>query len=224
MLFGSGSAQRVGLLQVSSLHSVGMAAVMLAVGCSAAVAQTSADNKPDTAKQLVVTPHAPVARQIEPMVAPVRRVAPGATVASAPKPAAAVATVQAAGKAPAGPQLAITSSFAPTAVSAAPIPKVKGPVASVPPPASVPAASAITATPVAVARTAPATVKVTQPKYVAYTCKLGEDYSVQRKVCFTPGIKTAAVAAKASPAAKTAKLQPKPALDTAERSALGAKP
>jgi hypothetical protein len=194
----------------TGLQGVSAAALAIAMTCSAAVAQTAAEIKPDAAKPaLIVTPHAPVARQIEPMVAPVRRVAPGATIANAQKPVVTAAPAPAA-------VAAKTPASVPLAVSTPTVAKLKTPVVAAPAAVAVVAASTA-----ASARPAP----IKQPKFVAYTCKLGEDYSLERKTCFTPGVKAAGVGSKAEPVSKTAKLQPtKSALDTSGKSALGAKP
>ncbi len=223
MYFGFGdfeSVLKTGPAWGVSLKSLCLGAVLSAGGYSSAWAQSAAESKPDTVKPvLITTPHAPIARQVEPMVAPVRRVAPGAAVASTPKPAATVAAAAVPAKLPSGLQPASGASLAPSSTGTAANSKSKGPVAAV---ATAPSTGAPTAATVAVPARITPTVKL--PKFVAYTCKLGEDYSVARKTCFTPGVK-AAGAVKSASASKTANSQPpKAAIESSGRSALGVKP
>jgi hypothetical protein len=57
-------------------------------------------------------------------------------------------------------------------------------------------------------------------KFVAYTCKLGQEYSVERKTCYTPGVNIDPAAPTAAVEAKTAVV--KAAGEGGGRSALGA--
>ena len=162
----------------------------------------------------ITTPHAPVARQIEPMVAPVRRVSPNAAIApkaassatasapaaSVPVPSAATAAAMTSPTAAAGAAPPPPSAVATTATKAAPPPHKNGQTTN------------------AARATLPAPAGVKPHKLVAYTCKIGQDYSVERKICFTPGVKSAAAPV------RRAKLAPsKTTLDPTARSALGVK-
>ncbi len=150
----------------------------------------------------------PVARQIEPMVAPVRRSAPKqvASPAYVVPPSSAQGLVQAAApavaasKAPAPPAQQQAATPTPNQVATSPII-----TKSTSPPAQALAQS--------VAKT---------PKIVVHTCKLGQDYSEKLKACFTPGV-TARAATKVANAARSARNKLGASIESATRSALGAK-
>ena len=137
----------------------------------------------------------PTAHQIEPMVAPVRRVAPKTVVA---------------------PQALPLPASAAGLVSAAPAAAAKAPAAK-PAPAVVAAAPAASAAPVA-ARSA-AAKPAAAPKYAVYTCKVGQDYSEKLKACFTPGVSK--VASAVGSAAKSLRGKVSGAADSSVRSSLG---
>lgn len=152
----------------------------------------------------------PLARQILPMVGPVRRSKPGTvtgTVAVAPTPPRPPAPITT--RSPVAP--AIAPSLASAALNvAAPIPPPKAPAAAAPtlPPA---AAANIKATPAA------------RPKFVAYTCRLGQDFSLERQACVSATNQRPS--ASATTARKVARAKPSKApFDATDRSALGAKP
>ena len=138
-------------------------------------------------------PKAPIARQILPLVEPVKRKAPAAVSNLAPglKSAGAAATPR---------------------VTAAVKPVARTKIVTVAPPATQPAAPAVAQ---------PATIAAPR-QFVAYTCKLGQDYSVERRECFTPGVTTAAgVGKKASQKAGRTTLA-RAAAEPGKRSSLGA--
>ena len=60
-----------------------------------------------------------------------------------------------------------------------------------------------------------------QPKFVAYTCKIGQEYSVERKTCFTPGVTR--VVPRIGRAASRSERSARIAEASAGRSALGRK-
>ncbi len=181
---------RVAAIVVIAAASVGMETTLANAQASA----PPSNAVPPTALT-VVTPHAPPARQIEPMVAPVRRWTPNAAPATVAK-----ATVPTPKSAPATPPAASLA-----AVPASPLPATALPAAA---PARMPSAVAAK----------PAT-KNKQQKFVAYTCKQGQDYSLERKACVTQGTKVSS-----APARRAPKVASKVTLDASSRSALGAKP
>ena len=182
-------------------------------------AQVQADRAAEAVKTItVVTPHAPVARQIEPMVAPVRRVSPNAVAVSAAKSAVGAP----AAKTAIPPPIAAASLAAPPAApsTASTLKSAAGSTAAA---AAVPVGRIATRAPAIMTPALAATGAPTpKPKFVAYTCKIGQDYSVERKTCFTPGV---AKAATVEPAKRIAKAAPVTAvIDTIGRSSLGVKP
>ena len=191
--------------------------------------QTAAEPTAVTSQPItIVTPHAPVARQIVPMVAPIRRTAPAAaaTVAAVPKravpEAAATPATSVSGAAPA----AKVTAAAAVPVAAATLAPASAPVATPaksasPAVAAAPAPLAPASAAVASINRAPAKAAPKQPKFVAYTCKLGEDYSVERKTCFTPGVAKSSTS-DARHVVKSA--ASRPPVDMATRSSLGVKP
>jgi hypothetical protein len=173
----------------SGTLSLATGALIVAFGATGAGAQTAAGPAPSAPAGAAP----PVARQIEPMVAPVRRVAPKQV--AAPLPVIALPAV--AGGIAAWPALAPK----PMQAAASPPKAVSGAGKGV------------------VGRTAQA---VLQPaakaaKIVVHTCRLGQDYSEKLKSCFTPGVTKVTSAVKAVRSKVTA------SFDTATRSSLGAK-
>ncbi len=167
----------------------------------------------------------PVARQIEPMVAPVRRSAPKqmASPNYVVPPASAQGLVQAA--APVATAVAPKGATTPVAqaqAQAQPQAQPQGQAAI--PAATSPITTKSTLTPVQA--TAQAQAKATPPtktqKIVVHTCKLGQDYSEKLKSCFTPGV-TARAATKVANAAKSARNRFGASIESVTRSALGAK-
>lgn len=151
-----------------------------------------------------------VARQIVPMVAPIRRQPPSNTASLAPllKRAAPPAMKPATSTVAAKPSFAVP--VAASAVLAAPKAATTATTVAASVSSAKPAAAAPTAAPAA-------------PKFAVYTCKLGEDYSVARKACFKPGVTVATGPEDRNARAKAAKVAAKAAKDTGTRSALGAK-
>ena len=191
------------LLTRNVVLSVALAAAMPAFAQS--VIQSAPLQAPVAPSETGAT-RPPLARQILPMVEPVRRSKPG-TVAVAPmppKPAAPIAT-----------RSPVTPTIAPPLVSAAS--NVAAPV----PPPKAPAAAAPTVNP-AVAANIKAT-PAARPKFVAYTCRVGQDFSLERQACVPAANQRPA--AIATTARKVARAKPpKAPFDATDRSALGAKP
>jgi hypothetical protein len=181
------------------------AAVLLLGSASAAAQQVAPANMP------ISIPKPPLARQIEPMVAPVRRVAPKAVPVQ--QYAAPVATT------PAAPSVAASAPVAPA---------VTGPVAATlaaAPTVAVPAA-AIAAKAAAPQKTA---AVVPAQKVVVHTCRIGQDYSDKLKSCVTAGAAKSVAAVKsgvskvASAVSKASRKRPVFVTEGSTRSALGAK-
>lgn len=173
-----------------ALGVLGSAASALAQGVVAPLPQPGAAVRP------------PVARQIEPMVAPIHRASPRQV--TTPHLAAPLAQ-RSAGRAPivAGPHQASAPRRAPAhPVQAAAAAKPALPVASKP--VAITAAVPATASPVAAG-----------PKFVAHTCRIGQDYSAKLG-CYSPGVTKVAGRAGAGVRGKLA------TVDTGGRSSLGA--
>ena len=198
-----------GQIQSASLAFT-VALIAMAVPASSQTTAPSAAPPVEATAAPATPARPPVARQIVPMVAPIKRVLPSvAAIPAAPKkilpsvaatpPAATV--VQASAATPAAPALPLTAK----------------------PAASIPAPATKVAAPPKAAPVMAATTR--QPKFVAYTCKLGQDYSVARKTCFTPGVTSATVTGTKAATTKTAgaTANAKPPIDLTSKSSLGAK-
>jgi hypothetical protein len=176
------------------------------VGLAAATVGAAAQGTaPSSGAVPGVTARPPVARQIEPMVAPVRRTAPK-QVAS---PAYVVAPANAHGL-----QAAATNK----AVAAPPVVQVQAPTPAPGPAATSPITTK--STPPPVQALAPSASKT--PKIVVHTCRIGQDYSEKLKSCVTPGV-TSRAATKVANAAKSARNKLGVSIESVTRSALGAK-
>lgn len=186
-------------------HVAWLSLLALSLQPSVSPAQTTGQTAAQTAGQnspAIPTPgiRPPVARQIEPMVAPIRRVTPKQATAPVKSTPVAVATVPSQATAIAAP----ASTPAPTQVSSpqqvlqqtAPSAKSKRP----------PAGQALAQPP---SKT---------PKIIVHTCKIGQDYSEKLKSCFTPG-----VTSRVTNAAKSARNKIGSSIENVTRSALGAK-
>lgn len=174
--------------------------------CGPVFAQASAEvtqQQTPSKAIMIVTPHAPVARQVEPLVPPVKRAKPNGSVATAPAKKA----VPVAEAAKSGVPIASSSgnALAPSA-----------PDAAIAKPAT---ATSVTQNAANIAVPYPAP---TERKFVAHACKLGDEYSVGRKTCFTPGVKRASTSKVVHEKTQTARN--KTSIDQIGRSALGAKP
>lgn len=173
---------------------IALAASIAAVPATAQTISPAPSVAPPVVSQQTDQRRLPVARQIEPMIAPIKRAMPGAPKRVVPSTAA-----------------ALTASIG--------LPNAS-------PPTPAPTAISVASTPVILRAPTPIVARPNppkQPKFVAYTCRIGQDYSLQRKACVTAGAaKAVGAAASASPPAK-----PKQAIttiDQANRSALGLKP
>jgi hypothetical protein len=165
------------------------ASVLVVLGSLSAFAQQVAPaNQPVT----VVKP--PMVRQIEPMVAPVKRIAP---------------------KTMPMPQFAAPASVA--------LPSTPPTIASAPDPKPAVPALAAGLAGVTVAPTVVAQAKSLAQKVVVHTCKIGQDYSDKLKSCVTPSIVKSGVTKVASATSKVARKRPALNTEGATRSALGAK-
>ena len=201
-----------GTKRISQTHvSVGVLALMATLVSSAASAQTTAAPAVNAPAQPTVSmPKPPTARQIEPMVAPVRRVQPSTVAATtlqrptsasglAAAPQAAPAKTTASKSAPATAPVAAQASPAQAAPVAGTVAKTTGVTVAAAPPKP-----------------------TAKPKFAAYTCKIGQDYSEKLKACVTPGV--GKVSSTVRGAVKTARAKIGGALDTGLRSSLGVKP
>ena len=163
---------------------------------SIAISILAAGTAPVSA-QTTPPPPAPVARQIEPMVAPVRRVSPRTLPTATTPPKALRPAQQAAQKS------------APVATTAPAV-------------ASGPAAAAGLASPAKVGVTAPVPGKI-----AVYTCRIGQDFSEKLRACITPAVKSGVtkVVSSTRNATKRARAKLAKAItgDSSGRSALGAK-
>ena len=155
----------------------------------------------------------PVARQIEPMVAPVRRVSPNTAKAIAP----------------AVPPRAVPQSATLLAPPAAALSATPQTTTAIAPTVNSPSAPRIVS---GVAKAIKPVVRLLEPvrsgvatkaaKLVAYTCKIGQNYSLERKSCVTPGVSRVARTQQPSRASKST--QARAPIDTSTRSSLGLKP
>lgn len=176
------------------LAGIAFVASVAAVPASAQTTTPAPLSAPSVVPQQSDQRRLPVARQIEPMVAAIKRAIPGAPKRVVPLTAAALTT----------------SNTPPSPIS----------------PTPAPTATAIVAAPVILRAPTPIVARPNppkQPKFVAYTCRIGQDYSVQRKACVTAGATNSITTA---PSAKQP-AKPKQAvttIDQANRSALGLKP
>ncbi len=160
---------------------------------------------------IIVTPHAPVARQVEPLVPPVKRVKPNAVAATPTARKSSPVAAAVASPSPAVP--ANANSLAPDAAKAA---------TTAPPP---PAVAKTAPTNSLTIHSAHAVVAhpPTKQKVTATACKLGEAPSAVSKPCVVPGVAKVA-STKPVRAKKTTQAQAKTPLDLTGRSALGATP
>jgi hypothetical protein len=175
-----------------------LSAVVLMLSSISAVGQQAAP-----ANLPVSIPKPPMARQIEPMVAPVRRVAPKAVpVQQYAAPVAAPTTPAA--------QAVATVAPAATAIGTVAGALAAGPVAAV------------------TAKLAPAPQKtaavVPAQKIVVHTCRIGQDYSDKLKSCVAAGASAKSGVTKvASASAKATRKRATFVTEGSTRSALGAK-
>ena len=170
-------------------------------------------------------PKAPIARQIVPMVPSLQRKTPasaGANLVAAAKRVTAAAAGQRVAAGPA--KAAVTASVTPVArrravvVVAAPVPLPSPVLAGTQ--ALQPGAQVAAGTTVAAA--APAAAPATgSGKFVATTCRVGQDYSVARRTCFTPGVTVASSGKGKARQAAGRKALARAAAEPGHRSALG---
>ena len=170
-------------------------------------------------------PKAPIARQIVPMVPALQRRPPASAGANLVAGAKRVTAAVAGQRVATGPaKAAVTASVTPVARRRA----VAVVAAPVPPPSLVlagsqalqPAAQVTAGTTVAAAAPAAAPAAASG-KFVATTCRVGQDYSIERRTCFTPGVTVASSGKAKARQAAGRKALARAAAEPGHRSALG---
>lgn len=184
----------------------------------AAVAQTApAATPPPAPKSItIVTPHAPVARQIEPLVPPVKRVKPNAVAAKQPIKKTSPVAASTASPAPAA------ASSANALAPAAPDP-AQSPTATTPQSATPKSASGTATTHSLTTHAASAVIPhppTRGQKVVTTTCVTGRGSAGAHKTCVVPGVSRVATA-KSVGAKKAAAIRGNISIDQTGRSALG---